>query len=227
LPSSAGFIVSSLAAPMVVRRVRPAVVIAGGLGLMAIGLTILTRIGVAPGLGVLVTGSVLFSLGLSPVATLATDIIIGSAPPERAGAASAISETSFELGGALGIAILGSIGTGVYRTIMADAVPTGLSADAATAASGTLGGALAVAEELPGQIRVELIEVARGAFSESFVLTAAIGAVLALSAAIVAGTLLRRRDSDEPRRREEREEEPPERQRRQRARPVTRTVDAA
>jgi DHA2 family multidrug resistance protein-like MFS transporter len=210
LPSSAGFIVSSLAAPLLVRRLRPVVVIAGGLGLAAIGLTILTRIGVAPGLGVLVTGSIIFSLGLSPVATLATDIIIGSAPPERAGAASAISETSFELGGALGIAILGSIGTGVYRTIMADATPAGLAPDAASAASGTLGGALAVAEGLPARLRVELIEVARGAFSESFVLTAAIGAILALSAAIVAGTFLRGRGGDEPRRREESEEPPPQ-----------------
>ena len=227
LPSSAGFIVSSLLAPLVVRRVRPAYVIAGGLGLAAVGLAVLTRIGVAPGLGVLVTGSVIFSLGLSPVATMATDLIIGSAPPERAGAASAISETSFELGGALGIAILGSIGTGVYRTLMADAAPAGLGAEAAGAASDTLGGALAVAEGLPGHLRVQLTEVARHAFAESFVLTAAIGAIVALSAAIVAGTVLRRGSSNEPRRHEEREVEPPKRQRRQGARPVARTVDAS
>ena len=61
----------------------------------------------------------LSSLGLAPVFTLATDLIVGAAPPERAGAASAISETGAELGGALGIAILGSIGTAVYRGAMA------------------------------------------------------------------------------------------------------------
>src|SRR5207253_8309599 len=58
-------------------------------------------------------GSVIYSLGLSPVVILATDLIVGSAPVERAGAASAISETSSELGGALGIAVLGSIGVAV------------------------------------------------------------------------------------------------------------------
>src|SRR6266446_6203011 len=60
-------------------------------------------------LPVLVTGSLLVALGLAPVFTLATDVIVGAAPPERAGAASAISETGSELGGALGIALLGSL----------------------------------------------------------------------------------------------------------------------
>ena len=54
------------------------------------------------------------SLGLAPVFTLTTDLIIGAAPPERAGAASAISETSSEFGGALGIALLGALATAVY-----------------------------------------------------------------------------------------------------------------
>ena len=84
--------------------------------------------------------------------TLATDLIVGSAPPERAGAASAISETGAELGGALGIAILGSIGTAVYRGAMADAVPAGVPPEAAEAARDTLGGAVAVAEQLPDQL---------------------------------------------------------------------------
>ena len=81
--------------------------------------------------------------------TLTTDLIVGSAPPERAGAASAISETSAEFGGALGIAVLGSIGTAVYRGAMADAMPAGVPPEAAEAARDTLGGAVAAAEQLP------------------------------------------------------------------------------
>jgi DHA2 family multidrug resistance protein-like MFS transporter len=92
LPSSAGFIVGSLLTPLLVRRARPAYVMAAGMAVAAVGF-----------------GSVVFSLGSAPMTTLATDLMVGTAPPERSGAASGISETSSELGGALGIAVLGSI----------------------------------------------------------------------------------------------------------------------
>ena len=68
------------------------------------------------GIPLIVVASIVISLGLAPVITLATELIVGSAPPEQAGAATGMSETSGELGGALGIAILGSLGTAVYRT---------------------------------------------------------------------------------------------------------------
>jgi DHA2 family multidrug resistance protein-like MFS transporter len=123
---------------------------------------------------------------------LATDIIVGSAPVERAGAASAISETSSELGGALGIAVLGSIGTAVYRMRMTEAMPNAVPADAAAIARGTLGGATAVAEQLPGQLGAALLGTARDAFVQAFMVTAAVNAILVLSAAIVATLLLRR-----------------------------------
>ena len=70
------------------------------------------------GLGVLVTASVVISLALSPMFNLTTELIVGSAPPERAGAASGISETGAELGGALGISILGSAGAALYRVVL-------------------------------------------------------------------------------------------------------------
>jgi DHA2 family multidrug resistance protein-like MFS transporter len=135
---------------------------------------------------------VVYSVGISPVVILATDLIVGSAPVERAGSASAISETSSEFGGALGIAILGSIGTAVYRSSMADAVSDGVAPEAAEAARGTLGGALAVAERLPGQLGTELIGTAREAFVQAFELAAAICAALALATAVVAVFLLGR-----------------------------------
>src|SRR5262245_31669049 len=117
LPSAGGFIVGSNLAPRLLRRVRPAYVIGSGLALAAAGLAVLTRVGGSPGadLGILAAGSLVISLGLAPVFTATTDLIVSSAPPERAGAASGISETGAELGGALGIAVLGSIGVAVYR----------------------------------------------------------------------------------------------------------------
>ncbi|MGH7265833.1 MAG: MFS transporter [Candidatus Rokuibacteriota bacterium] len=192
VPSSVGFIVGSMLAPVIVRRVRPAFVMAGGLALAALGFAALTRVEEASGLAVVVTASIVYSLGLAPVATLATDLIVGVAPPERAGAASAISETSSELGGALGIAVLGSVGTAVYRGVMATAVPDGVPFEATESARGTLGGAVAVAERLPDPIGAELLGAARAAFVQSFELTAGISAAVAIATAIVAAVLLRR-----------------------------------
>jgi len=140
---------------------------------------------------VIVIGSVIYSLGISPVVILATDLIVGSAPVERAGAASAISETSSELGGALGIAILGSIGTAVYRGAMATGVPAGVPSGAAAVAKATLGGAVAEAARLPADVRAPLLDTARAAFGHAFEMTAVICAVVAIATAIVAMVLLR------------------------------------
>jgi DHA2 family multidrug resistance protein-like MFS transporter len=191
LPSFFAFIAGSLIVPLLARRFPAAQLICVGLIIAAVGFGILTQIDRADPLAVIVSGSVIYSLGNSPVVILATDIIVGSAPVERAGAASAISETSSELGGALGIAILGSIGTAVYRTRMADAMPNGVPAAVDEAARGTLGGATAVAEALPGQLGAALLGTARDAFTQAFVTTAAVNAVLILVLAIAATLLLR------------------------------------
>jgi MFS transporter, DHA2 family, multidrug resistance protein len=192
VPSSAGFILGSLATPMLTRRVRPVVVIAGGLALAAAGFLLLTRLDSATGLALLVTGSVVFSLALAPVDTLATDLAVGAAPPERAGAASALAETSAEFGGALGIAILGVIGTAAYRSRVADAVPAGLPRPAAAAARDTLGGAVATAGQLPEQPGAALLGAARQAFTQGLHLAFAVSAALLIAVAVLAAALLRR-----------------------------------
>jgi DHA2 family multidrug resistance protein-like MFS transporter len=163
-----------------------------GMLVAAVGFGLLTQVGGPAGLSLIVAGSVIYSIGLSPVVILATDLIVGSAPVERAGAASAISETSSEIGGALGIAILGSVGTAAYRLHMGQALPAGVPPDAAAAARATLGGAAAVARRLPGQVGVELLGAAREAFAGAFELTAAINAVLAIATAVLTAVLLRR-----------------------------------
>ena len=191
LPWSGGFIVGAMLTPVIVRRVRPASVIAGGMVIAASGFGVMTQVSGTSGLAVLVTGSVVFSLGLAPVTTLTTDLIVGTAPPERAGAASAISETSVEFGGALGIAILGSIGTAVYRSEVTDAIPAGVPTNAAEVARDTLGGALAVAGQLSDQLGVALLDVAREAFTQGLQLAAAISAGVALGVVILTVTLIR------------------------------------
>jgi MFS transporter, DHA2 family, multidrug resistance protein len=191
VPWGAAFVVGSMLTPTIVRRVRPAFVMAAGLALAAPGFAVFTQVDAASGLAVFVAGTVAFSLGLAPVFTLTTDLIVGSAPPERAGAASAISETSAEFGGALGIAVFGSIGIAVYRNFMADAIPAGLPPDAAEAARATLGGAVAAAGQLPGQLGPALVDAAREAFIRGLQATAAISVVGSLALAVFTVVALR------------------------------------
>jgi MFS transporter, DHA2 family, multidrug resistance protein len=193
LPSAVGFIVGSNLAPRVLRRIRPAVVVGAGLALAAAGLIVLTQVGRSPDadLGILASASLVISLGLAPVFTATTDLIVGSAPPERAGAASGISETGAELGGALGIALLGSIGVAIYRGRLADALPAAVPAEAAAAARETLGAAVRVASQLPAETGGALLAAARDAFTFGLQLTAGLSAVVAAVMAVVATVLLR------------------------------------
>jgi DHA2 family multidrug resistance protein-like MFS transporter len=192
LPWALAFVVGSMITPALVRRVQPATVMAAGLALAGVGFAMFTQVGVGTAMAVVVVGSAVFALGFAPVFTLTTDLVVGSAPPERAGAASAISETSAEFGGALGIAILGSIGVAVYRGAMAGAVPDGVPLPVAEAARDTLGAAIAVAGQLPGQLGARLVGAARDAFIQALQLTAAISAVGSVVLAVFVASVLRR-----------------------------------
>jgi DHA2 family multidrug resistance protein-like MFS transporter len=191
LPSAIGFILSSNLAPRAARRVGPGWVVVAGLTVAAAGFGLLTQVGAAS-LPLLVIATVLESLGLGPVITLATDMIVGTAPPERAGAASGISETSAEFGGALGIAMLGSLGAAIYRDRVTDALPAGIPPEAASVARETLGAAVVAAEQVSGPAGDALIVTAREAFVRSLQLTSIVGAVGLVGMAVVAAILLRR-----------------------------------
>jgi len=191
VPSAVGLIAGSMLAPVLVRWVRPWSVMAAGLVAGAFGFGLLTQVDDASGLPLVVAGSVVFSVGLAPLTTLSTDLMIGAAPPERAGAASAVSETTSEFGGAMGIAVLGSIGTVVYRSQLAGTVPAGVPPASAEAARDTLGGALAAAQALPAQLGAALQDAAREAFTQGLRLAFAVNAGLAIGIAVVVAVLLR------------------------------------
>ena len=197
LPSAVAFVIGSQITPRIVHRVRPIYLIGGGLFVAALGLGVLATVGVANGLAPLVAASIVISIGMAPVFGLTTEMIVGSAPPERAGAASGISETGSELGGALGLAILGSIGVAIYRGSLGEGLPAGLPAEAAAAARDTLGSAVAVAAQLPTELGDSLVATAREAFVQAMQLSSGIAAVLAVGVAALA-VLALRAPSDAP-----------------------------
>jgi MFS transporter, DHA2 family, multidrug resistance protein len=188
-PSGVAFIAGSLLAPWLAGRMRPIYIIAIGFAVAAVGFSVLAA--GTQGLAPVVTGYVILSLGLAPVFTLATDLIVGSAPAERAGIASGLSETSAELGGALGIALLGSLITAIYRTGVVSALPADLPDTVASAVRDTLGSAVAMAGTLSDQSGSAVLGAARAAFTEGFVAAATGSAALAVLAALTAVTLLR------------------------------------
>ena len=196
LPSAVAFVVGSQLAPRIVQRMRPAYLIGGGLAVGAIGLGMLVGVGTRDGLPLIVAASIVISTGLAPVFGLTTELIVGSAPPERAGAASGISETASELGGALGIAILGSLGVAIYRGEVAADLPASVPDAAAAAARDTLGGAVAEAQKLPEELGAVVLEVAREAFVTGMQLTSAVATVIAVGLAILAVVTLRHHRMD-------------------------------
>ncbi|MFY9586979.1 MAG: MFS transporter [Actinomycetota bacterium] len=177
LPWALAFVVGSNITPVIARRVRHAYVMAGGLVIEAFGFAVFSQFDAHTGFLVIAIGSILLAMGASPVFTLTNDLIIGSAPPERAGSAAGLSETAAEFGGALGIAIFGSIGVAIYRGAVSDAISSSIPAQAANAAKDTLGGAIEAAGTLPGRVGSELVTAARDAFTQGLHVAATISVI--------------------------------------------------
>jgi DHA2 family multidrug resistance protein-like MFS transporter len=183
-----GFFAGSLLAPALMRRHGAGMTMAGGLAVAALGLSLLTQVPGHGGRGLPLTlaASALLTVGVSPVVTLATDLIVGAVPPEHAGQASGLSETGTELGGALGIALLGSITTAVFHTRMDGVVTAGPRPP-------TLAAAAHAAATLPGSAGASLLSAARDAFTQGLHIAAATSALLALMLAVLAAATLRQR----------------------------------
>jgi DHA2 family multidrug resistance protein-like MFS transporter len=132
------------------------------------------------------------SMGHALALMVAIGMIVGSAPVERAGAASALSETGLELGGALGIALLGSLGTAVYRSRIAGAIPADVPASVADAARDSIGGAVAATDGLTGRAGADLLDAARDAFTSALHAAATVGAIVMVATAVLMIAVLRR-----------------------------------
>src|SRR5581483_1043640 len=165
VPPGLGFVVGSLLTSALLKKLRPAYVLGGGLILGAVGLAVMAYAIGAHSIILITLGNTLFAVGSAPGTAIVADFVVSSAPEDQAGAASALSETCSEFGGALGIALLGSLATFLYRHTLAAALPASIPAAATETALRGLGAARAAA-------------AARHAY------TSAAGAALLASAAI-------------------------------------------
>ncbi|GLY84247.1 MFS transporter [Actinoallomurus iriomotensis] len=182
-PMGLGVAVGTMTAPALASRMRPTTAIAGGLAVSVLGCLLLTQVSSTGGLPLVIVGITVLALGTGPLFALGTGMVVGSVPPERAGSAASMSETSNYFGSSLGLALLGVTAASVYQHHMAHAgVP---------AARETLAGAVTAARNLPSDQAAELLHTAKDAFTSGLNLTGAIAAALFAALAVLTATTRR------------------------------------
>ncbi|GHI09048.1 MFS transporter [Streptomyces cellostaticus] len=184
LPAAVGAVAAGLVAGRTARRFSVRAVVSGGLAAVGVALAVLTTVGRSTGYPVLGAALLVVGIGAGFSFTVTADVILSSVPKDQAGAASAVSETAYELGAALGIALLGSIVTGVYRDFTG---PAGTPA----AAHESLGAAVEASANMPPHTAQALLDAARGSFVHGLQIASGAGAAVLLATAAAAWFLLK------------------------------------
>jgi MFS transporter, DHA2 family, multidrug resistance protein len=190
LPGAAAAMVGGGLAGPLVKVLGRARVVALGMAVAAVGFVVYTATGTESHYLVLLVGMTAVGGGMGFTFAVTTDTMLAAVPKQRAGAASAISETATELGGALGMAILGSVLNAVYRGSLD--LSGDLPAGAAQGARDSLGGAIDGAAGLPAALAREVVGAAQHAFVDGMHVAALSSAGLALVAGALALVTLRR-----------------------------------
>jgi EmrB/QacA subfamily drug resistance transporter len=166
-----------------------------GMGVVAVGLWYMGTLSVTSGYGHVVLALLILGLGMGTAMVPATESIMGSLPLNKAGVGSAMNDTTRQIGGALGVAILGSIFSSAYATHIAASL-TGLPAATAAAATNSVGAALAIGTKIGGTQGAAIVAAARSSFIHAMDRGLVVGAAVALLGAIVALVWLPHRASD-------------------------------
>ena len=189
VPLNVAMAVASIMAPQLARRYRPGYAMAGGLLVAAAGLALVTQANEATPLPVMLAGFGLACVGIAVPTALGMNLIMGAVPPEKAGSASGMSETSTEFGIALGVAVIGSVAAGIYRATVD--LPASLSATDEAAARESLAGAVATAHTMPSSMGAELLAPAQSAFTTGLQASAFFGAVVFAGLAVLSAVAFR------------------------------------
>ncbi|QFZ21585.1 MFS transporter [Saccharothrix syringae] len=183
---------AAVLAPVLTPKLRHGGAIAVGLVIGTCGFLLMSQVGVENGLFQVVAGQMLATMGMAMALTLTAELVVTTAPQERAGAAAGLSETGSQFGSALGVAVLGSVGAFVYRSQLTDTPPAGVPAAALDTARETLGAAIEAAKGLSEGAGNALRLAAKTAFTDELHVAAYTVSGVLLLTAVVAVALLRR-----------------------------------
>lgn len=196
IPVSVGMVVASQVSARLTVKVGPRPIVAGGLALVGGGLALLSLAEADSGYGLIAAALTALGFGMGMAMTPATESLMSALPKEHASVGSAMNDAVRMVGGALGVAVLGSLLSTGYRGDMETAV-SGLPADAGEAASEGVGGAVAVADKVGGQGGDSLVLAANEAFTSAMSTAVLVAAAAALIGSLLAAVLLPSK-SDEP-----------------------------
>ena len=189
LPVAGGLIAATKLSVEATKRLGTKVVVAAGLGTVGSALYVLGTCGVDTGYGRVALALSMMGVGMSLAMSPATESIMGSLPKAKAGIGSAMNDVVREVGGTLGVAVLGSVLASSYGNGMDGAVD-GLPHDAAEAAGDSVGGAHEVAAQMGGEAGARLSALANESFVEAMTTTATLAAGVALAGALIAAAFL-------------------------------------
>jgi EmrB/QacA subfamily drug resistance transporter len=184
LPFAAATAIASLLAPVLVGRIGTKLVVAAGLTSMAAGFLWTSGLTLDTGYPTIVGQMLLLGGGLGLTSAPATESVMGAVPEDQFGVGSAVNDTTREVGGTLGVAVVGSVFASIYAsTVAADATVRSLPGSAADAVADSLGAASIVAEQLPTTIAGPLLDTATGAFLDALAVACTVVAAVTIVAA--------------------------------------------
>ncbi|WP_026413608.1 MFS transporter [Actinomadura oligospora] len=168
----------------IAQKVKPVIILVIGSVIAIAGLAVIMQVTVTSGMATLMTGLILVYIGGSPVGMMNSLLVMSAAPPEKAGSAGSVSSTSGELGAALGVAVLGVVGTSVYRNDLV--IPSGVPGPVADASKNGLAGAVYGAPNVQGQAGTDLLANAKDAFTSGLHTVAVVTMLLYVVLAVIA-----------------------------------------
>lgn len=190
LPLAIGMTFGAPLAMTIAQRVGEKIPLVVGLVLLAASFVVIAGTTMSTGYSRVFVSILLMGFGMGFAMAPATEAVMGSLPPSKAGVGSAVNDTVRQVGGALGVAVLGSILNSVYAGKLAGSAVAGLPEPAAEAAQDNVQSALAVAARLPEQASQALAETAKSGFVDAMDTTVIVAAVVVLAGAVIALLLL-------------------------------------
>jgi EmrB/QacA subfamily drug resistance transporter len=191
IPFAVVLLVVANTTPRIVRWAGTRVVITTGLGVVAVSMAMRAGFTVDSGYPAVLASQCVFALGMGLTIAPATASIMGAVPAGRAGVGSAINDTTRQVGGALGVAVMGSVGASLYRRSAAHALATvNLPPDLAAKTLDSVGSALGTARSLPPGLARTVGDAARAAFIHGLDVSALVGFSVAVTGAVMAWRFL-------------------------------------